>query len=278
VVDAVVVGAGVVGATVAAALRRRGVGVLLLDNGRPGAGTPPSGGHLHPGWFGGLPRAEVAAALALLDETWGLLPVPFRLLDGRTVDAHRVDTDAVLAGPRTRAEVTGLVGLDGFPVVRYRSAVGGPAEVRCRLLVVAAGVWTGALLPRVVVTGRAGVSFRLRGTLSAPLIRSWAPYKQVTAHQQSPGEVWAGDGSALKPENWTPDRTAAALARCRAAVGDLPVAREVYGVRPYAAHPSAEPCLLLRSGPRVWVATGAGKMGTIAAGWVAGRVLRELPG
>lgn len=278
--DAIVVGCGIVGATAARALRARGLSdVLVLDAGRPGAGTPPSGGHLRPGWFRDMTKDQYVPAMDLLDELWGLKREEFKLWPlGNRLTVHRVDTDLVVREPRTSAEVTELGFLHNYPLVRYRLLNnGGEVEERCRLLVVAAGVWAAELVSNLVITAKQGVSFRLKGRVE-PLIRPWAPYKQVVVHQQGPDELWAGDGTALLPTNWTAERTEACLSRCLDAVGMDRSTRPTLvtsGLRPYCETAKTEPCLLRRLGPRAWVATGAGKMGTIAAGWAARKICEQ---
>jgi glycine/D-amino acid oxidase-like deaminating enzyme len=272
VVDAVVVGAGIIGATVSAALRLEGMEVINLDDGRPMAGTAPSGGHLKPGWFGGLKKTEYEPAMDLLDRVWGLHSEPFRVYPLMTTTiVYRVDTDLVLASPRVEDRVVSVRCLHNYPLVCTESG----EEYRCRLLVLATGAWVRELVPNLSVKLRQGVSFRLKGDLREPFILPWAPFKQVVAHQHASGVIWAGDGSAILPDNWDDARTNACLRRCMRAVGGEPeVLRSSFGFRAY--HGSESPCLLHRVGPRTWVAAGAGKMGTIAAGWCAVRIMREM--
>jgi glycine/D-amino acid oxidase-like deaminating enzyme len=291
--DAVVVGAGIVGSIIAGALRKRGASVLLLDDRRPGAGTPPSGGHLNPTWFGGLPKAEHGPSLRVLDDVWGLLSERFVVRPrglttevlrprGRMTEVYRVDTDQVTRTPFTRGRVTGLSMLHNYPMVTWRPldvvdpVVTAGREERCRLLVVATGAWAAELVPGTDVRPKQGVSFRLRATLEAPFIQSRARNLQVVAHQQGPGEVWVGDGTALKPSSWGPDCTHQCLARCLAALsldaGTRP-ARTLLGLRPYAQpERPGDPCLLRRLGPRAWLVTGGRKLGTLAAGWATWRI------
>jgi len=278
--DLIAVGCGIIGATVSRALTARGMDVLTLDDGRPLGGTAPSGGHLRPSWFRGMARSDYEPALSLLDEVWGLLEEEFVVAPlGLSASIARVDTDKVMAHPRTVATVTGLRHLDNYPVVVMEiDGAGGKREVReerCRLLLLATGAWAGELVAGTAITPKQGVSFRLPGTLSAPFVRPWAPYRQVVGHQQAPGEVWVGDGSAVLPSNWAPSRTAACLERCRRAarLPNVSPSRTLFGLRPYCTLPAASPCLLKRLGPRAWLATGAGKLGTIAAGWVARRLI-----
>lgn len=283
--DAIIVGCGIVGATVARALRTQGLrDVMVLDANRVGAGTPPSGGHLKPGWFGGMPKNQYMPAMDLLKEVWGLYEEQFNLWPvGTSVTVYRVNTDQVVNEPRTIGNVTTLDALGSYPVVQFVDAQGSSQENRCRLLVVATGVWAGELLPDVLVTPKVGVSFRFPGRIEGGLIKPWAPYKQVVAHQQGPSEIWIGDGTAILRSNWTDERTRACQLRCVKALGrgtgpsSLPL-RTLIGTRPYCDHPRKEPCLLRRLGKRAWLATGAGKSGTIAAGWAAWRICNEFSG
>lgn len=274
--DTIVIGAGIIGATVTAALRKRGLDVLNLDDGRPLSGTAPSGGHLRPSWFGGMGKEQYEPAMQLLDETWRLKEETLSLWPlGNKVTVYRVDTDQVIRSERTQGRVTGVRCLQNFPIVTWDSG-----EERCRLLVVSAGAWCHELLSEIKTTAKQGVSFRIQGTLEQPLIRPWAPYKQVVCHQQGEHEIWAGDGSAILPQNWTVKRTQECYGRCLDALGinkDSTSFRALTGLRPYADKPKEEPCLLKQLGPRAWVATGAGKMGTIAAGFVACKLLSQLP-
>lgn len=273
--DIIIVGSGIIGATVSAVLRKQGMDVLTLDDRRLLAGTTPSGGHLKPSWFGGMKKTDYEPAMELLDSTWELLAEEFKLWPTWVkTTVYRVNTDKVLLAPYTFATVQKIEHLDNYPVVRY---LGG--EERCRLLLVAAGAWCNQLLPQFNITAKRGVSYRFRKTLEEPFIKPWAPYKQIVAHQQSAEEVWVGDGTAILDKNWTDLIARKCLGRCRSALGlgrDLPL-RTLEGLRPYTTN-NGDPCLFTSVGPRAWIATGAGKMGTIAAGWVARRLLRMVAG
>ncbi len=276
--DAIVIGGGIIGATVA---NRLAVtcpnGVMLVDDLRLNSGTVPSGGHLKPSWFGGMPKTEYEPAMELLADAWGLEESRFRL---RPTDRYeivfRVDTDVVVRFTEnlaTRCTATAVKNLEGFPEVTLSD---GRTE-RTRLLLLATGAWAADLLPDVKVVRKQGVSFRIKGAVAEPFIKPWAPYKQVVVHQQSPDELWAGDGTAVYPENWKDERTKKCRHRCLVAIGGGEVVRTDIGYRPYAKGQFlTDPCLLQRLGPRAWLATGAGKSGTIAAGWAAVRILREL--
>lgn len=275
--DAIVVGCGIVGATVSLALRKQGLDVLTIDDQRPMAGTVPSGGHLKPSWFSGMKKTEYEPAIELLDDVWGLIEEPFRMRPtGIETTVYRVDTEEVLATPRTVAKVSQIHHPANFPVVEF----GGVSE-RARLLVVAAGVWCEELLGEEFglppIQRKRGVSFRFGGQLEHPFIKPWAPYKQVVAHQQGDDEIWVGDGSAILEQNWTDKRTRQCLGRCRSAIsaGRAEPLRTLTGLRPYCKTGN-DPCLLKRIGKRTWVVTGAGKSGTIGAGWAARRIVDAI--
>lgn len=278
--DAIIVGGGIVGGTVSAALRGAGMSVLTLDDARAGAGTPPSGGHLKPSWFGGMPRAEYEPAMELLARVWGMTEERFIIQEPllgvglKRVTIYRVDTD------KFRADVAPYLTPGTVTSVRpgrvtFTDLDGDVVEAEAPLIVVAAGSWTDRLVPVKGLEAKKGVSFRLGAEVPEGIVRPWAPYKQVVVHQQSPGEVWAGDGSALLAKNWTAARTVECLARCRRVVGeDAPTLETRTGLRPYCPTVGkTDPCLLRETAPGVWAATGAGKSGTIAAGWVAVRLL-----
>jgi glycine/D-amino acid oxidase-like deaminating enzyme len=274
--DAIVIGAGIVGATITKTLIAAGRQVLLVDSGREMAGTKPSGGHLKPSWFSGMKKAEYEPAMELLDQTWGLFSESFVIkpvMMATTV--YRVDTDVVVAYPYTQGNVTSIDMLDNIPRIKYSSKKEENVEERTRLLVVAAGKWCAELLPEVFannpVIPKRGISFRFTGT-TAPFIKPWAPYKQIVAHQQGNNEIWIGDGSAILEENWTEDRTQQCLTRCQSSFKGAKLIRSITGVRPYCKT-NGDPCLLSQVGKHCWVATGAGKSGTIAAGWAARRIL-----
>lgn len=282
--DVIVIGAGIMGSTIAKALAKEGRAVLLLDNNQAMAGTRPSGGHIKPSWAGGMKTADYDSAMTLLESVWDVTQEEFaiKVLGKPLVKTTiwRVDTDVVLTTPKVIAEVTSISLTDtNAPLVAYTE---GPAkkEERCRLLVVAAGTWCNALLPEVfpdkTLVAKQGVSFRFPGKVE-PFIQPWAPYKQTVAHQQGPDEIWIGDGSAIKPENWDDQLiTQRALSRCRAAlVSQAQPRRIITGLRPYCslAGPK-DPCFLRKVGKATWVATGAGKLGTISAGWAADRIIR----
>lgn len=281
--DAIVIGAGIIGTTVTAKLRAEGREVLLLDDARPGSGTGASGGHLRPSWFGSMKSEAWEPAMSTLDEIWTLHKDLFHVkTTGELVEVFRVDTDKVMEYPRTISRVNAVEQLWNFPIVHH----GEGQSDRCRLLVVSAGVWCNeideSLMGGHAIKSKHGVSFRFKAQIPSPYIQPWAPYKQIVAHQQTPSEIWIGDGMAILSQNWSKDKTKACLDRCLATLPDTMVPqhpRIILGARPYSV-PLApdQPCYLKRVHPRCWVATGAGKSGTIAAGFVANRIAGQTSG
>lgn len=278
--DVIIVGAGIVGSTIAEALRAQGMDVLLLDSKEQFSGTPPSGGHLKPSWFGDMPKKDYEPAMALLDEVWGLYETDFAVTalgkNLKSATVWRVDTDQVVQTSKTFGKVTSIK-YQGSPSVDYETLKGAIKTQDARWLVVAAGVWCAELLPDFFPPGslqkKKGVSFRFQGHLDRPFIKPWAPYKQVVAHQQSRDRIWVGDGSAILERNWDDKRTRKCLGRCRSALGTTDKPKEVlHGLRPYMKT-GRYPCFFGQISPRSFVVTGAGKSGTIAAGWAAGRII-----
>lgn len=282
--DVIVIGSGIIGATVARLLNLRGVkDVLVLDDRRPMGGTAPSGGHLNTAWFKGMPKAEYEPAMGVLDDCWGLIEETYQCRPSmKTTTMRRVDIDAVMASPFTRERVTAVRG-EGTARPEVDTERGNLFRdtLKARHVVIAAGVWASEFVPGLTIKAKRGVSFRVNGLLRRKFIASWAPYKQIVAHRQTKDVIWIGDGSAIAAENWTLTRTAECLARCLAELGtpDAGLRATSLGDRPYAAPENkGEPCLYRKLGPAVYLATGAGKLGTIAAGWVAGKIAGEICG
>jgi glycine/D-amino acid oxidase-like deaminating enzyme len=276
--DVIVVGCGIVGSTIALALQQQKRDVLILDDKNELAGTPPSGGHAKPSWFSGMKKSEYEPALEMLSNTHGMSEESFVIKPSAGLactTVFRVDTDKVrsrVAKITTIAHVDELTELETkHPCVTYNGE-----KERCRLLIIAAGIWCRDLLPQEFpnksLVAKQGVSFRFPGKLKKPFIKPWAPYKQIVAHQQGENEIWVGDGTAMYPENWPETRNQVCQSRCRAALGlkAMPI-RSIVGLRPYHA---AKPCYVNKIGPSVWVATGAGKLGTVAGGYAAVEIVR----
>ena len=274
--DVIIVGGGIIGATIARTLGCAGRDVLCLDRHEPYAGTAPSGGHLKPSWLG-MKEEEYKPGMDVLDAAWGLVKQDFRY-KGELTTVFRVDTDLVVSWPgKIRANVTSIKNVRQYPSVTYVQQSNLVTTEHTRLLIVAAGIWSADMLSahgyHVKLEAKQGVSFRVKHTLAEPFIKEWAPYKQIVAHQQGEQEVWIGDGTTILQKNWRDQRDDECLDRCLTALSlkQAPY-RKLHGFRPTISEKSGI-CLMDNPFPRVWVVTGASKRGTIAAGCAAFKFL-----
>lgn len=274
-IDIAIIGGGLFGSIAAAALRRDGHDVVVIDAGKEGAGSKPAACLMKPSWFSSMGKEKFEPALQLLDDLYGVKELSFRVMGPVKAKVHWCDPAQILAGEVLRDEVVSIQSIDhGFTLVL------GSGFLQARKVIVAAGVWSNTLLHCPTLVGRAGVAFRWQDLqLSEGFIDPWAPYRQIVGFDITDSEVWVGDGSAIKPENWTADREKISFNRCaskidRVGQGDLKMgrAKALYGIRPYV--PDSKPCLLEERLPGLWINTGGAKNGTIAAGWAAS-VLRE---
>jgi hypothetical protein len=269
--DAIVIGNGVVGASIAGMFRLQGRDTLVLDSHRPLSGTGPCGGSVKPSPLTGLPKDEEKPMLDTLDTLFGLTKETFQIHPSGDIlkrDVWRIGMDRVYGSPHEEVDDSWIRERTGFPTVHYIKH-GIEIMETCRLLVVAAGMGTMRLIPEIQLTAKHGVSFRFSGQVEHPFVQTWAPYKQVTVHNITPTEIWAADGSALKPENWTDERTIQSKLRIQAAMGRTDGPTQIReGLRSFDLS-GRKPCLLAQVNERIWVAVGAGKFGCIAAGWAA---------
>jgi glycine/D-amino acid oxidase-like deaminating enzyme len=266
--DAIVVGAGLFGAVISKALLTEGRSVLTIDDNRPLSGSAPSGSLMKPGWFSGMGKDVTEPSLELLGDIYNLKTIEFRIWPSQLqTSVYWISTREILDGcdvgvARVTKVRPGVVYLEG-------------RELTADLVVVAAGVWSSELLPVPGLEGRQGVSFRIPGQMaSEPFIRPWAPYKQAVAFQEDKETVWAGDGSAILPKNWTDVREAQSMNRMAKQTGmQITQSHATVGIRPYVK--GAKPCLLEERSPGLWIATGGAKNGLVAAGWCAHEIMRR---
>ncbi len=282
--DAIIVGAGLFGATIAQALFMQGRTITVIDDKRPMDGSRPSGGLMKPSWFKSFGPGVYDPALKMLDSIFGVETLPFDINIGlpkglkfkiKQEDVLHVHPEEVLRLPprlsfnQTATKVEPKNGGGGTVELKNGSVISAP------LVVVAAGIWTKDLAPHVPVKPLQGASFYFRGSLPRGIIRPWAPYKQLVLHDEgNPNTVWGGDGSALKPTSWGPERTAQCLERVAGALPEeLPLVETRMGYRPYTkAH---KPCYFEKFSKGLYIATGGAKNGMIGAGWCAHRILEE---
>lgn len=270
--DAIIVGGGLFGATIARALKKAGRSVLVFDDGRPLSGSHPSGGLMKPSWLSKGFGKELEPSLAMLASLYEIQEIEFTVQPtGLRTKVMRLPVDRVLSYSDLEVSTHTV-----HEVLPGHVVAGAGYPFDAPLIVVAAGFWCQKLLPSISVDGKMGISFRYPGQLPAAFIRPWAPYKQIVAFNESISSVWAGDGSAIKPYNWTDERVARSLSRCSEAVdytsdGSDAAVESRTGIRPLVK--GANPCLLEKLPGGIWCATGGGKSGAAAAGWAAMKIV-----
>lgn len=265
-----VVGSGVFGCVIGAALAAAENYVTIFDCGKKQAGSKASGFLMKPSWFSNMKSKDSDKALALLDKLYGLQEIKFKVGPLKTT-AFRVDGNKVLQDERMRFLERKAVSVADKEIHFDNGQVG-----EFDLVVVAAGVWCTKFFGVEGLEGKVGVSHEWEGQVEKSFIKPWAPYKQVVVFN-IPGtnRVWGGDGSAIISKNWTEEREMKCLARVSTAAKlNWQDAKSTVGIRPF--YKTSEPCLLEKRGKRIWLATGGAKNGTIAAAWAANRLLGEL--
>ncbi len=279
--DTIIIGGGLFGQVIAAALRDIGQEVLVLDRREPLAGSGPAACLMKPSWFAGLGREVHEPALAMLDRLYGVQDMPFDVHIGKAgkvaqQTVHWIDPRKILSGPTETMNVLavapGKVILGPDRGTHYEQLVS-------THVIVAGGVWTKELLPQYAQSAQRGMASLWPGIHpERGIIKPWAPYRQLVGFDRGDG-MWVGDGSAIKSANWSEDRERQIREReAKLATRLVPKMMdgighfELQGLRPYWKGPG--PCLLEEVQPGLWVASGGAKNGTIAAGWCA----RELVG
>ena len=273
-VDTIVVGAGLFGQTIAAELRRRGQTVRVIDDARPESGSAPSASLMKPSWLNAVSTKDQDISYETLDRLFGVHELRFRVgpikLDAvRWCNPEKIRTSQ----PVLMGRVLSVSDRRVMAIVDKLHV-----DISARHVIVAAGSWTHMLVPGCPpVQAKMGAACFWHGeSIPANFISPWAPYRQLVAFNMN-GGVWAGDGTAVKPETWNPIREVESVRRCAKATG-LEFGPEatltvLVGRRPYLdkRHLKGQPCYLAEH-DGVWVATGGAKNGTIAAGWAAAQL------
>lgn len=269
------------GATIAEMLRSCGLTGVLLDDPSPSnePGTRACGGLIKPSPLSGLSSEQTNKSLAILDRFFGLHPETLIIRpSGNLIKANvqAVNMDHIFAVPRTPA----LVHRVHSGVLQYLDQKDRIVELESPLIVVAAGPGTLNLFPqlRSCLVVKRGFSFHMKGRVAQGFVKFWAPYKQVTVHNtRFEGEkiVWAGEGSALRLENWYRGRIREGLARVRKELPEkeYPLIRTVTGLRLFHHH--RKPCFVEKMDKGLYVVTAAGKFGLISAGYAAMEVAKH---
>jgi glycine/D-amino acid oxidase-like deaminating enzyme len=263
-----VVGAGLFGSIIAAALRARGASVIVVDDARLEAGSRPAACLMKPGWFSGLGKSVYTPALSMLEELYGVKTIKFKMGRIAQVPVKWCDPASILL-PADRKDTVKVIrrGRKG-----HVALLASGKAVQVSTTIVAAGVWTPLLFPKIKVQGQAGVACLWPDAYTDyPTIQLWAPYKQLVAFNRGDG-LWVGDGSAIKWSNWTGERAQETVMRCCNFLGRTDPPRRLFGIRPYV---DRSPCYLEEVERDLWVATGGAKNGTIAAAWCASELVRR---
>ena len=270
--DVIIIGGGLFGCIIGKTLRQAGKHVQIIEGKKPGRASPAAACLMKPGWFSGFSPEEVKASLGLLDELYGVKEIPFTLKGlgikvPKPVPVYWVDPEKILSEHMRFDNVLAIHKFKDYMGVNIDSK----EILHCKTVIVAAGIWSHHFVKDLVVEPKAGVVFRSPGH-TEPVIDVWAPYKQLVAFNITPDTVWAGDGTAMKPENLGADRLKKSAERCQPY---LSAAHEaIVGYRPYVK--DAKPAHLREHSENVWCATGGAKNGTIAAAWCALKLREAL--
>jgi glycine/D-amino acid oxidase-like deaminating enzyme len=254
-----VVGGGLFGSLAAAWARRHGIEARVFDAAECGAASPAAAGLFREAWCGRRFAEHYRPALALLEQLTEVRSVGLARDDGRREQLLCVPPAAVLEPDPVRQRVTaigdGWLEADG---VRHHGWV-----------YVAAGVWSGALVPELGVYGKAGAALVFRGEQPGR-IRALAPGRQAIAFVRDPGRTYFSDGTAERDYTALHDQQTRDHARALGLL-DEPIER-CWGRRPYV--PGGP--VFRRLGARTWVGTGGRKLGTVLGAALARRLVEEL--
>lgn len=281
--DVLIVGGGIFGRVIGRALAHQGLDVVIYDSSEPGRASPAAACLMKPGWFSGFTKQEVDDSLNLLDQLYGVEKLTFGtraggLYTSKTVPVFWVDPQKILGQNKLHNEqishgkvISICERLDKCFDVRVATLPDEEVYEVAKTVIIAAGIWCHPF-SRAKVEPKAGIVFRSPGQLKERIIDIWAPYKQLVAFNISPGEIWVGDGTSLKPESLTNERKLQSLERCKKYIRDG--MQSIVGYRPYVK--DAKPAYLVEESPGWWVATGGAKNGTIAAAWCALKLREQL--
>lgn len=270
-----IVGGGVFGITVGAALLDAGHNVTIYDCSKPESGSRASGGMMAPSWLSAFKRKEIDDSYELLDKFFGVDLFNFDVLPTKKqMKLYRLNMRKVFSYmPVHVGEVTEVH--PGWLRVAAPDGKGLSVPVE-GTIIVAAGVWSRHLTSLPDMKIKKGVSFN--GTSASwpgHQMKVWAPYKQAIVTTDDDGRWWAGDGSAIFEKNWKPTQEDVCWARLRTAFPaiDQPAGgtvRSVTGLRPFLN----DGCRKLADD--LWLCTGGGKNGSALAGIYAKKMVEAL--
>lgn len=281
--DTIIIGGGLFGSVIEAKLAAIGQRTLIIDAGKLNAGSRPAACLMKPSWFSGMGADVYKPALELLDELFTVQEITF---EARATKGGKLSVDttvlwvpptSILQNNQDNRRVGNVQRFwrnqDGWVVLYTDPFSGMQREVFGHNVVVAAGIWTQELThnPAHAQVGQMGASLTWAGQLDKPFIHPFAPYRQFVAFNIAEDHIWAGDGTAIKVDNWSDDRIDQTIERTRNYFPHIDYdARDFRiktGIRPYAK--GWKTCLLDNPEPNLWVASGGAKNGTLAAGHCA---------
>lgn len=259
--DVIVIGGGLFGSVIAAAVRDSGGTVIILDAKLPGAGSAAAACLMKPSWLSGI-KKEADIGLDYLDHLYRIQNVTFSTAVADADVFWIPPTTIIKPGMVTQERVTELA----RGVVHCESG----NVYEARKIVLAVGVWTNKFIDKISVSTLHGTALRYPGQVEKPRISIWAPYKQSVSFNISEEEVWFGDGTSVK--YWDEDKYVPRMVK-HAGQHDLTGGHDtIYGMRPKVKDPGG---WFEEVQDDIWVATGGAKNGTALAGYFAKRFIEE---
>lgn len=275
--DLIVVGSGLVGGAATRLAVARGLRVLCIDRKEAGAASPCAAGVWRASWLAKHERAleEAQEAFALLALAPSTLSFQRREKPGETLELSFLHPDNLRVTPDLEADV---ISVERNAVMVSGPNRGEPLRLEAKEVYVAAGVWTGSLLPELQPTQKTGTVFwysRETPGYAGPLAWTWAPYRQAFAFERNPdgAGIYFSDGTAILKKNYARENEEATRERARQCGLDLPLFSRT-GHRPYME----EGPTFGRTESGVWYGTGTAKVGTILGPSFALQLISKLEG
>lgn len=296
---AIVIGAGLFGQIIARGLKDLGHEVMILDNKQPEAGSPPAACLIREEWCGKLGAGVYESSMQWLEQRYPmyvkeLVQWPNRVLDhaqkGKRISCTWYDPKHLMPYSKQPYTVDALVQggnrVWGAQGRWLDNSVEQFDILGADLVVVAAGVWSQELVPWVDlgITGKAGIAYLYPNVTQPGFIVPWAPYKQIVGFHRGDG-YWVSDGSAILPRNFDAARRQQSFERCALTPkearggatwhgqGGALDFKQLFGIRPYTKE---LPCFCREVAPKLWVAVGARKNGTLLGAYCAKKIQESL--
>jgi glycine/D-amino acid oxidase-like deaminating enzyme len=276
--EILVVGAGVSGAVIAMTLQAEGHHVVVIDDAREGRATPASAGVIHPGWVDAFDKREVEDGLALLNLHYGLRTIEFDVGKDQKVECKQLSPSQYQVEAMTQRALA-FLRPEGRPYIKVPhrwTGSEGHGSSEYEHVILCCGSWANELAKDKIpkVDAMAGTAFIYDGMgVAEPMLRPWAPYKQLMAFNRDRDHVWMGDGTAILAKNYTKEREDQSRQRIIKWYGFTPT-RSIRGYRPTVRGQKGGLCQEIDK--NVWVVTGGSKNGTIFAAIAANRLRKVI--